>query len=319
MQLFANDLSIHEQFHDISSFSVALARLMKMRNLARRLGREINCSRILLSAKVLPGVPMQQALGRLGESEKRAAMSWITRSGPFWDDCRLHKSSDYLECRGEVVTDSSVGESAFRKLNGVDCALVSFAPSDWDFSQVDVAWRREDEGFDDRHTTLENFRDAINLENRLAEVPLPIRSWTELANASSHRFTSLTFATDCFDPLDGLPFAQGAADRFILLLDILDQLARAFDTDGTRTKDGHSIYNEYFTGANALFSDSSETEKNHFRDSLTFRHPGEIGEFLFCPWHGKIQQMTLRLHFSWPIHYGGPVYVVYAGPKLTKQ
>ena len=29
--------------------------------------------------------------------------------------------------------------------------------------------------------------------------------------------------------------------------------------------------------------------------------------------------MTLRLHFSWPVRAGEPVYVVYAGPKLTKR
>ena len=319
MQLFANDLSIHEQFHEMSSFQVALANLMTMRNVARRFGREISCSRMLLGTKVLPGVPMQQALGRLGENERRAVMSWITRSGPFWDDGRLHKPSDYLECRGEVVTDSAVGETAFRKLHGMDGALISFAPSNWDLSQVDVVWRREHEGFDDRYTTLENFRDAVRLESRLSEDPLPIRSWTELANSSAYRFTSLTFAADCFGPLDGIPFSQSASDRLVFLLDVLDRLARSFDTHGVRTKEGHSIYNDYFTGANALFSDSSATEKQNFRDRLTFRHPRESGEFLFCPWHGKIQQMTLRVHFTWPINYGRPVYVVYAGPKLTKQ
>ena len=29
--------------------------------------------------------------------------------------------------------------------------------------------------------------------------------------------------------------------------------------------------------------------------------------------------MTLRLHFSWPIEAGKPVYIVYAGPKITKR
>ena len=29
--------------------------------------------------------------------------------------------------------------------------------------------------------------------------------------------------------------------------------------------------------------------------------------------------MTLRLHFSWPIRSGKPVYIVYAGPKITRR
>ena len=62
MELFANDLSIHKQFPDISSFSNALKRLMAMRNSARRFGREIHRHRKLLRIEVLPGMPMQQAL-----------------------------------------------------------------------------------------------------------------------------------------------------------------------------------------------------------------------------------------------------------------
>lgn len=319
MQLIANDLSVHEQFHDISSFRNALERIMTMRNTARQFGRDVQCSRMLLVGNVMTGVSMQQALGQLGVNERRAAISWMTRTGPFWDDCRQHERGDYLECRGEVVTDSSVGEAAYRKLNGFDCALVSFVPSDWDLSHVEVIWRRTDEGAEDSGTTLENFRDGFNLRDKLSNDPLPVKSWYELARSSRDRFTSLTFSSDCFDSLEGIPFSKGASERLTLLLDILDRLARAFDADGTRTAEGHSIYRDYFTGANALFSDSSDTEKNRFRDRLTFRHPTESGEYLFCPWHGKVQQMTLRLHFSWPIHHGRPAYVVYAGYKLTKQ
>ena len=108
MQLLANDLSIHEQFHDLSSFRGALERLMTIRGVARRYGRDVHCSRMLFVANVMAGVSMQQALGRLGDNERRAAMSWMTRAGPFWDDCRQHGPGDYLECRGEVVSDSSI-------------------------------------------------------------------------------------------------------------------------------------------------------------------------------------------------------------------
>ncbi|MCY3818840.1 MAG: hypothetical protein OXH52_05670 [Gammaproteobacteria bacterium] len=40
---------------------------------------------------------------------------------------------------------------------------------------------------------------------------------------------------------------------------------------------------------------------------------------LFCPWHGKVSRLTLRLHFSWPVEAGRPIYVVYAGPKITSR
>ena len=79
------------------------------------------------------------------------------------------------------------------------------------------------------------------------------------------------------------------------------------------------MYQDYFTGDNALFFDSSDDEKRRFREALTFRHPEAPGSFLFCAWHGKVRHMTLRLHFSSPIEPGEAVYIVYAGPKLTRR
>ena len=93
----------------------------------------------------------------------------------------------------------------------------------------------------------------------------------------------------------------------------------AIDATGVRTPEGQRVYQDYFTGENALFSDSSDNEKRRFGEALTFPHPSEPGNSLACPWHGKVRHMTLRLHFSWPIEPGKPVYVVYAGPKLTRR
>jgi len=320
LEILVNDLSIHEQFRDVATFRDALARLMAMRSAARRFGRDVHCHRELLTASPIPGMAMQQAIGRLGvESERRAAMGWLTRFGPFWEDLRRHEGGDWLECGGKIVTGSAVGEAAFRTLHGADCGLISFAPSDWDYSPVDVTWRREDEGAEDRSTALQNWRSPRALEDRLPDVAPPIRSWSDLRAAVAGRFESLTWAPDCFDPLKGVPFARSAAERFVALLGILDRMARAFDATGARTVKGQGIYQDYFTGDDALFSDSSDQEKRRFREALTFPHPGEPGSFLFCPWHGKVRHMTLRLHFSWPVEAGRPVYVVYAGPKLTKR
>ena len=319
MELFANDLSIHKQFHDISSFRSALKRLMAMRNSARRFGREVYCHRALLSVEALPDVPMRQALGRLHESERRATINWLTRGGPFWDDLRRHSDDDYLECRGDVVTDSAVGEAAYRKLHSVECGLVSITPSDWDFSPIEVTWRREAEGSEDPNATLENWRDVAALENKLQDTtPLP-RSWDDLQSVSTSRFKSLMFADDCFEPFVGVPFARSAVERILVLLDILDQFARAFDATGKRTSEGQRIYQDFFTGEKALFSDSSDPEKRDFRKELTFSHPNDPKKSLFCTWHGKVSHGTLRLHFSWPIRSGEPVYIVYAGPKITRR
>ena len=319
MHLLVNDLSLHGQFREKAAFRDALTRLMTMRNVAQRLGCEVCCHRALLNAKPMTGMTMQQALGQLTSNEQRAILGWLTRHGPFWDDLRQHAADEYLECRGEIVTDSAVGEAAFRTFHGVDCGLVSLAPSDWDYSPVEVIWRREVEGLQNQRTNVDNWRDVVTLEEKLRIAAPPIESWDDLRKASTGRFIGLTFAADCFEPLRGLPFADSAADRVIVLLDILDRLAREFDANGVRTTEGQRIYQDSFTGKKALFSDSSDTEKHDFRKELSFPHPNDPGNYLFCSWHGKESHMMLRLHFSWPIESGKPVYVVYVGPKITKR
>ena len=323
MELLTNDLSVHEQFQDIATFREAFSRVMALRNAAGRYGRAVHCNGMLLVANPIPDVSMQQAIMTAFPlyDQHRAAMIWLTQSGPFWDDIRQrkHAGDDYRECGGDIVTDHAIGEAAFRKILGVDCGLVSFSPSDWELNPVEVVWRREAEGLDDRQAALENWWNVATLEDALEKRTPPIRSWDELRQASTNRFESLFFADDCFEPLLGIPFARSSADRFVVLLKILDRFARAFADDGTRNEEGHRIYQDYFTGKCAPFSDSSDTEKNKFSRGLTFPHPEDPARSLCCTWHGKIRHLTLRLHFSWPVVAGSPVYVVYAGPKITKR
>ena len=322
MYIFANELSIHDQFHDIASFHSALKRLMVLRNSARDFGRDVYCRKSLLCVKAVSGMPIKQVLNRLSNNESRAMMHWITRGGPFWDDLRQHSGDDYMECPGEViVTDSAVGEAAYQKLSNVECGLVSVTPSDWDYSPIEVTWRREAEGLEDKSTVLKNWTDVESLESSLHDAAPPIQSWDELRNISTKRFRSLTITDNCFKHLAGVPFAKSSADRFLVLLTILEQYACAFDATGKRTPEGHWIYQEYFTGEgdSALFSDSSDTEKQDFRKELTFPHPDHLGETLFCTWHGKVRHQTLRMYFSWPTQFGKQIYIVYAGPKITKK
>ena len=320
MDLLVNDLSVHEQFHDMTRFREGLSRMMAVRRTAKRYGREVYCHRALLSAKPMVGVSMQQAIGSLGgDSERRAVMSWLTRGGPFWDDARRHGIDDWLECANEIVTDTSVGEAAFRMLHGVECGLVSFSWSRWNFAPIDVIWRRETEDLENQETALENWWCEKALTDGLETKRLPIRSWNELGVNAVSRFAKLRFAEDCFAPLAGIPFAKSAADRFLVLLEVLNQQAKAFEDGRTRKPEDLRTYQAYFTGDRALFSDSSRSEKRDFRQQLTFAHPDDPQSSLFCTWHGKVSHLTLRLHFSWPIEDQKPVYVIYAGPKITKR
>ena len=166
---------------------------------------------------------------------------------------------------------------------------------------------------------IQNFWEIEELSQRLQSAAPPVLSWSDLRTASEIQFGHLTFSRACFDPLQGLPFSGASATRIRALLNILDRFAVAFGPDGTRSAEGHRIYQEYFTGRNALFSDSSDTEKREFGKDLRFRHLDQPGEALSCTWHGKVRHMTLRIHFSWPIRPDTPLYVMYIGQKITRR
>ena len=320
MDLFLNELSIHQQFPDIRTFHESLGRLVAMRNCIRRLGREIYCHHAILVSFPLPGMQMQQAIARLtSRDQQRIVITWLTQAGRLWDQERQHGADDWLECRDEIVTESAVGEAAYRQFHDVDCGLLSAAPSRWNYSPVEVLWRRAENGAESSCISLPNWWEVVSLEHAFEALPNPVESWIALHGICLNRFENLAFADDCFDPLEGIPFAKSSAFRIIALLSKLDRFAICFDDDGQRTSEGQQIYNQYFTGETAMFSDSSDSEKERFSNQLTFSHPHQPHEALFCPWHGKERHLTLRLHFSWPVRAGESVFVVYVGPKITKR
>ena len=289
---------------------------MAVRQTAQRYGRELYCPRNLVNVQVTREMLLPQAIQNLGRDKRQSVMQWLTRRGPFWEDERLHSQDDWLECNGEVVTDTAVGEAAYRCSNRTETSLVSLIPSSWDFSPAVVEWRTSDETAE----TIEvvNYRDAHALGAALHAAPAQITSWEMLENVSGTRCTQLAFSTDCFNPLQGYPFVSKAAQDILSRLETLDQLKTCFDSEGNRTAEGHRLYQKHFTGDRAWFSPSAPTEQSKFKTEMTFPHPDIPGEYLFCPWHGKVNyHPPLRIHFSWPVTAADPLYVVYIGPKLT--
>lgn len=315
MDLIANDLSIHGQFQDASSFRESIGVLLDMRKVARRWDqRDIYCNRQMAQREPKPGMPMRKAVAAwLSKDQCRAVMTWFDRGGPFWEDEDRHSEDERIESDGKCVTDSAIGEAAYRNINGVATGLISVAPSRWNASPLSVLFG--DESTDRQSVEVQNWWDPASLETALEAAAPPLASWNQLAVAV-RRFDRLRFSGSCFKPLTGFPFDKGAAERLESRFAILNRLAE----NGTHTKEGHRIIEQYFKGG-ALFSDSSESEKQKFKSELTFPHPGRPGEEHMFGWHGKVKRrpIPIRFHFSWPIRVGEPVYIVYVGPKLTKR
>ncbi len=288
-----------------------------MRQITRQYGRELYCHRNMTNAKVTQEMILPQAIQALGRDERQAVMQWLTQRGPFWEDAREHGPDDYMECDGNLVTDTAVGEAAWCCLHGNNRHLVSLIPSNWEFTPLPVIWRVDDDNEYDIQVT--NHWDADELRAALLAAPVPMSSWEQLATISRTRCPHLVFSDDCFEHLRGLPFASGPAQSLLIRLEVLERLRCCYDENGQRTLEGHRLYTSHFTGDKAWFTDSSDTEKNDFRGELTFRHPEEHGETIFCPWHGKVKTPQLRIHFSWPVSADERMYVVYVGPKITKR
>lgn len=317
VELFVNDLSVHGQFPDVPTFQSAIGRVMAMRNTARQFGHELHCHRNIAHAQVTRNYAMQQAIQSFAREERHAVMQWLTQFGPFWEDVRTHSPDDYLECNGEVVTDTALGEAAFGCLHSADRRLVSLTPSSWEFSPISVSWKSS-QG-DDSEIDVVNHWTVDDLEIALRSAQPAVMSWDQLALVSKVRYPNLVFSASGFEPLRGHPFVSGAAHRIIELLDTLNKFKSCFDENGQRTPEGQRLYQNHFTGDKAWFSDSSESEMQAFRTELTFRHPDSDGASLFCTWHGKVKTPQIRIHFSWPVRDNEPIYVVYVGPKLTKR
>ncbi len=324
MDFLVNDLSCHGQFQNVSDFRDAIRCMMQFREIARRHSRTLYCHQQIAHAVVNETMTMQQAVSKaLNRDEQRALLQWITKQGPFWDDLRQHSPDDYMICNGDIVTDTAIGEAAWCLLNGIDRGIVSFSPSAWCCSPISVD-----------HVLSQETRQTANLQNHwipadfelaLDDAPLPISSWEQLEMISRPKFQALFFAQDAFAPLQDHPFSSSAAERIRFLLHTLNRFVLCHDPSGKRNSEGQEIYQSHFTGKKgdggrgASFTDSSNTEKNVFEKSLTFTHPQQSGTTIFCPWHGKVQTPQLRVHFSWPVKAGEPLFIVYVGPKITKK
>lgn len=315
MELFFNDLSIHEQFRHVSGFREAMQHLMKERSLTRKFGLELVSHRETVNRRINPTTTVFEAIQQFSLEEKRVVLGWLMRQGPFWDDNPEHNSDECFESGEELVTGSAIAEAALGTHIGLDCRTVSLSPSNWTFSVIPVLWEKGP-SFEIR---LRNYWEIPSLRSDLEGHVGFLVSWDELERVSRKRFEMLSFTRDCFSNVGKFPFALSAAKQILRRLDVLDRLASSVDDSGGRSVVGQRLYAEHFTGGNAMFSDSSDTEKSKFRKKLTFPHPEKRGQTALCGWHGKVNNPPFRMHFCWPFQRGGRFHVVYIGWKLTAR
>jgi len=313
-----NELSLHGQFQSTSDFCHAVDRIMAIRQQIVKYGSELLCNPASANSQVTSTAPMRQAVQSLPLEKKRAWMSWLTRQGPFWTEDRQHQPNEWLESDGGGdVADTAIGEAAYCLAHGIHREVVSFDPSNWLKKIISVTWLKECET--SHSVQITNHWSIESVTPSLEAIPNAYTSWQTLMSYARQRFNKLSIDDNAFSPMDGQPFHSGVADSIVSRLSVLDRLCGCIDEKGNRTPEGNYLYNQHFTGDKAWFSDSSSSELAEFANALTFPHPTMPGEYLTCSWHGKIKTPQYRIHFSWPIVPGKPVFVVYVGPKITRR
>lgn len=259
MDLLLNDLSLAGQFPNSEAFRSAVTEMMKLRAVAERYGRDIYCTRQLANVQVTPSENLPQVLSGFQIDQRRALTAWLTRQGPFWDDQRRHDGGEYFECKGEVVTDSAIGEAAYRNHHGIDHDVVSF-PHVRCCNVFPVMWFRDPEP--QIQINVRNYCNESALEAALQAATPPLASWGQMAEVIKVRFTNLTFLPDCFEPLRRQPFIRASADRIVSLCNTINKIHGCFDSKNQRTEEWNRLFRDHFSGQGvADFSDSSDTEK----------------------------------------------------------
>ncbi|WP_257294200.1 hypothetical protein [Endozoicomonas sp. YOMI1] len=315
MDFLANDLSLHNQFNDLASFEESIDSLMLLKKQIEVSGRALQCNRDFINKEIMRGDLLPKVVQSLQRDKRQALLRWLTQVGPFWDAKSQHSDDDYLEVGDEIVTGSAIAEAAFLNLNGGDYRIISFQPSNWESTEIEVFLRNEG---NDQTCIVLNYTEIDSIKAILSQHE-KIESWKKLSELCISACPELHFSETCFEPLKGHPFVQRAANQILELCQIINKLKSCYDTEGNRTEKGQEIYQDHFTGQKAWFSDSSDTEKREFENQLTFKHPEKEGSTIFCPMHGKVNTPKYRVHFSWPVSNSEPLYIVYVGPKITKR
>lgn len=316
VELFFNECSLHGQFSDIQALVAALDTLMMMRQVARKYNRELCCHRSCQQAAVTHQLSLPQAIQQIDKNKARVLMGWFSKTGPYWEDYREHPDSEFFECNGEVVTDTAIGECAYMLFSYKDAQLTSVSPSNWSDSPIVVTWHKNDKNIVSK--PIINHASFETLEVMLKKADRPLQSWDELALRSKQRFENLHFTDETFKPLKGTPFVLAAAKSLFDLLEVLSLFKTEHKLGSDRTQEGHELYQTYFHGQQAWFTDSSDSEKLDFKKEMTFIHPKDSSQKIFAPFHGKVQTPQMRIHFTWPINADDKVYILYIGEKITK-
>lgn len=321
MRWYINELSIQGQFISKEVFRIALHDLLRLRRL-RCLKNSLFCSREIFRARIVYGnVSVADAIRSFVDRDfKVVALQWLDKFGPFLEDDRTNQVDDYFEFEGYDVTNMGLGEAARREIAGNRAGTFSFRGGVVNFERSELSVQH---GLIEEPLAMvgvENVWQADALRNSAIKARGKGDSWSEMLERFADRYDCLLFSAAIEAQLSIVPFSGAVRDSLYDLLDVLDEIMKYKGDDGSINGKGIEIFQRYFVGTNAWFSDESKRNKRDFLNEMTFKDIGNAGRKLTCFWHGKVQAQQIRVHFEWPVPVGQRrLKVLYIGPKISKR
>ncbi|NUN14541.1 MAG: hypothetical protein HUU55_13005 [Myxococcales bacterium] len=169
-------------------------------------GVQMYCRRSMTSARVTRDLGVQEATAKLSPEKRQALLQWLSKSGPFWDDERVYGSDLHLEAQGYPVEGTAIGEAAIRSRDASPnhvYDLISFDPSEWMFSPIEVRWVKEEQDGECAVLPVQNHWKVEQVQARIATARAPHESWWDLARCARQENAQLLFANNAFEPLRG--------------------------------------------------------------------------------------------------------------------
>lgn len=319
-KVIINDLSIKRQGE--ANFPVIKEQLLEIAGMvstSKKARSILKCSRATVNEKLAGNLSLIEFVSSFPRDDKNRVLTWLSNSGPFWDDFRTEVDLDYFTYNNLDVTEQGLGELGRLHSGGIIGAAFSFQESS---ENIYIPTLSVVHGIDEIHVgnyEIQNFWHAHEFLSFIEKIELSeLDSWKKMLAVSKDTYPGLNISANAISELLSTPFTKCAARKIICLLTVLNEIVRNTDDSGVRNERAQRLIDCHFIGENADFTDESERNKRDFQADLTFSN--DAGVRVFAPWHGKVNSPKIRVHFEWPLPQGNSrLDVYYIGPKITKR
>ncbi len=316
MRVFINELALADACATDPAPPTSLEALLEARQRFPVLRQALYCARGMPNTTVGGRHTLADVVRGLPRDKISLFFQWLVNTGPFIENDRQPIDDDLFVFGDDDVTDLGLGEAARRVLVSKSAATLSAT------SSTAVRFAEDPlkvvHGIPEDPFTVVDVPNYTSVEGLVAQLsdsrPAP-RTWTELLALCRQDFDRLNIGIYCERVLSRHPYSRAAGRRIRDLLTVLQQLMAEMDDSGRLSTQGVEVFNGYFVGDKAWFTDESATRKNA-EQKFTFPNPDGDGT-LVCFWHGKVSVGAFRVHFEWPVQRPSQrLRVAYMGPHL---